>query len=212
MKIAAITPTRGDRKQFFDFARVQLDSQTVQPDARYYMAYTPENGAADLIQRVRKGIELARRDGMDAVFVIEDDDCYPSNYIEEMKRHFLFADFVGYDDTTYYNIRNKTWMSQSHPGRSSLFCTGFMLHAINDFVWPADHFLWLDVRLWEFARDAKKKVRLLANNPCVGIKHGVGLCGGKAHRWDMVNKDPDMSFLKSRVEDYQFEFYSKLKL
>lgn len=138
MKIATITPTRGDRPQFFEFARVQLDRQTVQPDNRYYMAYKPDNGVPDLIQRVRRGIELARKDKMDAVFIIEDDDCYPSNYIEEMRKHFRDGDFIGYDDTLYYNVKNRTWLHQTHPKRSSLFCTAFLLSSVEDFIWPSD--------------------------------------------------------------------------
>lgn len=212
MKIATITPTRGDRPQFFDFARVQLDNQTVQPDTRLYMAYEPENGVFDLTQRVRKGVAMAKNYGAEAVVIWEDDDNYPSDYIETLLPHLKHNDFVGFENTFYYNIKNKTWMHQAHPKRSSLFCTAFKLSAIEDFLWPADHFLWLDIRLWEHARDTRKKVKFIEINPCTGIKHGHGLCAGKSHNRVLEHSDKDLSFLKSRVEDYQFEFYSKLKL
>ena len=60
MKIATLTTTRGDRPQFFEFAKVQMDLQTVDIDFRYYIGYTPESSEPDLTQRFRKGIDLAK--------------------------------------------------------------------------------------------------------------------------------------------------------
>jgi hypothetical protein len=210
--IATLTTTRGDRGKIFDFVEVQIDKQTRQPDKRILINTPPDNGDVDLVKRVRQGLSLAKSSGIQRVYIWEDDDSYPSSYIEEMEKYFIEADFVGYDDTTYYNIKNRTWMNQTHPKRSSLFCTAFRLEALEGFVWPADHYPWLDIRLWEFARDQRKKVKLLKGNPCTGIKHGIGLCAGKSHSRMLEHSDRDLSFLKSRVEDYQYQFYSTLKL
>lgn len=211
MRIATLTTTRGDRRIFSDFARVQVELQTVDPSFVYIIDSPPHNTEFDLVTRVKKGIEMARNDGVEYIVIIEDDDCYPSNYIETLLPH-LTVDFVGFESTLYYNVRNKTWLHQTHPKRSSLFCTAFRVAAMDDFIWPADHYLWLDMRMWEHAREKRKTIKFLQPNRCIGIKHGVGLCAGKSHKRVLENADRDMSFLRSLVEAYQFEFYSKLKL
>lgn len=210
--IATLTTTRGDRGRLLDFVETQIDKQTKQPDVRILINTPPDNGEFDLTKRIRTGLRLANEKGIERVYIWEDDDAYPSNHIEEIEKHFVEADFVGYEDTTYYNIKNKTWMSQTHQKRSSLFCTAFRTEALEGFVWPADHYPWLDIRLWEFVRDQRKKAKLLRGNPCTGIKHGIGVCAGKSHSRMLEHSDRDLSFLKSRVEDYQFDFYSKLKV
>jgi hypothetical protein len=210
--IATLTVTRGDRPQFFEFCKEQIASQTLKPDKAYFISYPPKGSEFDLVERIKMGYHLAKSEGIEKVFIIEDDDQYPSNYLEVLNSNLNGADFIGYEDTTYYNIRNRTWMSQTHAKRSSLFTTGFKVSALDDFIWPADHYLWLDIRMWEHARDRRKKVTLLKGNPCTGMKHGLGLCAGKSHNRILEHNDKDLSFLRSRVEDYQFTFYSKLKL
>jgi hypothetical protein len=210
--ICTLTVDRGDRKPFFDFCILQLKEMGLNGSDSIFVDFPPTSHEFDLVKRFRLGVERAKEKGFDYVCVVESDDMYPDSYVEIMFHNLLGNDFVGFTDTIYYNIRNRTWMTQSHPGRSSLFCTGFRVSALDDFRWPADHYLFLDIRLWEHARDTRKKVKLMSGNPCIGIKHNVGLCGGKAHKWEMGNRDPDLSFLRSRTSDFHFEFYSKLKL
>jgi len=207
---AIITPSR-DRPKMFSFCIEQLNRQEVQPTNRYYMNIPPVDSQPDLIRRIRNGIELAQRDGIDIVYIIEDDDQYPSNYFELME--IGDNDFIGFSDTYYYSLSFKTWRHQYHNTRqdgprSSLFCTGFRISALKDFRWPPDHYLWLDIKLWEYARDSRKKVKLMENNPCLGIKgHGEGMHAGKSHRLTFEHLDRDLTFLEKRTEPYQFEFY-----
>src|SRR5688572_10748437 len=107
--IATLTTTRGDRGKIFDFVETQIDRQTIQPNLRIIVNGLPENGDFDLVKRIRRGVESAKLSGIQRIYIWEDDDSYPSNYIEEMEKHFVDADFVGYDDTVYYNIKNRTW-------------------------------------------------------------------------------------------------------
>lgn len=209
-KFCTITPTR-DRPKMLQFCRAQLELMTIHPQSKYFINYNPTDSQPDLIRRVRSGIELAQRDGIDIVYIIEDDDCMPADYFELMD--IGDNDFIGSDSTYYYNIKNKTWRYQQHPGRSSLFCTGFRISALENFRWPADHNLFLDIALWDFARDTRKKVKLMSDNPCTGIKgHGEGMHGGKAHKQVLENKDnEDMDWLANRTDDFQFKFLSKWK-
>lgn len=211
MKACTLTFDRGDRPQFFNFCLDQLRvMHNGNMDNAIIINEPPISHEHDLVKRFRKGVEIAKAKGFEVVYIVESDDSYPSDYIDRM--YVNGADFVGYEDTTYFNIRNRTWMSQTHPKRSSLFCTAFKLSAIEDFIWPADHYLWLDIRLWEHARDKKKKVKLMTSNPCIGIKHAVGLCAGKAHKRILEHNDKNLEFLHSKLEPYQYEFYSKLNL
>lgn len=211
--IATITMSRGDRPQFLEFCKEQIARQTVKPDKAYFITY-PANGLEfDLTQRFKMGYEMAKADGVERLYVIEDDDFYEEYHLQKLESEIGDADFIGYSSTLYYNLRNRSWMHQTHPGRSSLFCTGFRVSALSDFIWPPDHYLWLDMKLWEFARDKGKKVKLIDQNmSCMGIKHSIGLTAGKAHKQMLPNRDMDLSFLRSRVSDFHYQFYSTLKL
>lgn len=209
MTWATITPSRGgERPEFFQFCVKQLTELTG-GQRNYLMNERPTSNEPDLVPRVRKGIELAKKDGFTHVYLFEDDDSYNASYFQ----NYLDFDFFGYSDTTYYSLRNKTYATFKHPGRSSLFTTAFKISALDDFDWPPDNYVFLDLKIWAHAAKKKKaKIRLLKNNPCLGIKHGQGLVGGKGHRMIMKNKDNDLKFLRSRVNDETFEFYTKMML
>lgn len=217
ISVIVVIPTRGDRPVFSDFCKKQIERQTERVDEIYPVDYAPLSSQPDLTQRIKKAWLHAKEMGHTYMFIFEDDDLYSENYIEYVlnlnKEGEVMYDFLGFSSTLYYHIGNRTWKHQTHPGRSSLFCTVIRVDALNDFVWPADHYLWLDLALWNFARDTRKKVKIVDNEViCVGIKHNVGKCAGKAHKWVMENKDPDLSFLRSKTDDFHFDFYSKLKL
>lgn len=206
---AVIVPTRGDRPQFFEFCKWQLDRQTLQPKNRYYIAYEPESEEMDLVKRIKSGVELAKRDGIDLVFICEDDDFYPSNYFERFAPHFKSYEFFGGEHTTYFNLRNKTYKTWAHPNRASLFTTGFKISALNLFQWPSDNEKFLDIKLWEYARRRKKKFIISGT---VGIKHGLGKTAGKGHIMRLGKVDTDLTFLKLHVDPVSFQFYKDLML
>lgn len=212
-RYATITPSRGDRKELLNFCMGRLADMNELPNSpvrNYIMAGTPIDEKIDLVRRVRNAVEWAEADGIDFVFIIEDDDFYPMNYFS------LFGDldnvdFVGFSDTKYYNLKTRTYQRFDHPERSSLFTTGFRISALDIFNWPKDDYKWLDVALWDYANRAKKRIKLLKDNPCVGIKaHGMGLCAGKGHVIPLKNTDTDLSVLKGAMDKEAFEFYTGL--
>jgi hypothetical protein len=211
MSFATITPNRGgERKLLFEFCIQQLKKMNGDkpPMNAYVINYPPKDDKVDIVPRVRMGVEMAKKDGFTHVFIVESDDFYPVGYLQRS----LDFDFFGFDTTWYYNIRNRTYAKYIHPKRSSLFCTGFKISALDKFQWPADDTIFLDIALWQFASRGRFKVKLLKDNPCLGIKHNIDKVGGKAHRWTMRNKDSDLSFLKSRVDAEAFQFYKDLML
>lgn len=207
MEFAVIVPTR-DRPRCLANCVRQMNRQTLQPDVIYYMAAPPESGDMDLVKRVREGVGLAKADGINLVFIIEDDDAYPDDYFERFKPFFEQYEFFGDDFTTYYHLGNKTYRTWHHPNRSSLFTTGFKISALNLFTWPPDNERFLDIRLWDYARRRKKK---FIYSGAIGIKgHGEGKTGGKGHFMRLTNEDRDGSFLKSKVNG-SIDFYNSLQ-
>jgi hypothetical protein len=210
---ATLTCDRNDRPQFMELCKKQL-SRFVNEEPRSIYSiivdYAPSSNQFDLIKRFREGIRTAREQGIENIIVVESDDYYSHDYL----KHFDFDqyEFIGWSNTTYYNIRTRQWQKMYHEGHSSLCATGIKISALDGFVWPPDDNLWLDIALWKFAKLRSKKWKLFDDeNPVLGIKHGVGRYGGKGHTLDLREKDPDLSWLKSRVDSEAFEFYSNLK-
>jgi hypothetical protein len=179
-----------------------LRRQTLQPDKVYLINYTPRQQSPDLTQRIRIGWERAKNDNIDFCFIIENDDYYPANYLAKMSPGWSanrLVDFVGIDTTIYYHVYFQRILRMQHDGRSSLFCTGFRTNALDNFKWPDDKYLFLDILLWKFAQKKKFASGIIP----IGIKHGFGLCGGMGHsnghnfpedgsKWILQNVDPDM--------------------
>ena len=81
---------------------------------------------------------------------------------------------------------------------------------MDKFPWPADHTVFFDIKLWEYAMWGNFKVKLETENPLLGIKHGIGKCAGKAHRMELENHDPNLEWLKGFVDKEAFNFYTDL--
>lgn len=207
MSFCSITPSRGDRPQFLEFAKHQLSRMTVKPDKSYFIDYKPKSEDVDLVERIQEGIRQAQADGFNEVYILEDDDAYLPSHFEKMQ--LGNADFIGEEKTTYYNLRNKTWQTMNHPGRSSLFITGFKISALKDFNWPNRTERFLDISLWSYA---KKKKRKFVETGAIGIKHSIGLCGGRGHQMQMKNIDSEMEWLKANTTQDAYTFYKALNL
>jgi len=212
MKIGIIICDHGGRDELISFARKQISRQTVKPDAVYHIG--PElikpTDSIDLVARLKMGCQHAKEDGMDFVLVTED-DMYPADYIERFVP-YMHLDFVGQNYTTYYHLKNRTWKvfnGSDHKNRSSLFTTGFRLSALNNWNWNdlRPDLTFVDIKLWEYSR---RRTKAFIDTGAIGIKHGIGRCAGKGHIQKYQNEDPDLSWLKSKVDEEAFEFYKQL--
>lgn len=209
MSFCTLTPSRGDRPQFLEFCKYQLSRMSVKPDKSYFIDWKPQSDDFDLVTRIKDGIHQALQDGFNDVVIVEDDDFLKSDHFEKMNLNG--SDFIGEEKTTYYNLRNKTWQTMNHPGRSSLFITGFKLSALKDFNWPRSNERFLDISLWDHAKRHKLK-RKFVETGAIGIKHGQGLFAGRGHVLTMKNTDLEMEWLKSNVDATAFDFYKSLNL
>lgn len=209
MSVALLTMDRGDRKPFMDHCIYQTSKLKPLGLEHIQVTYPPKNNQFDLTERVKKGWEIAKEKGFEWVVIIESDDYYPEDHVLRMWPHFDKADFIGSEFTIYYNLRNRTWERTSHPNHSSLFCTAFRVSAMDNFKWHLAHKVFLDRDIWHHA---KKFRRAFIEMNAIGIKHGIGLCGGKGHVQTNKNKDYSLQWLKSKVSAESFEFYSNTEL
>jgi hypothetical protein len=208
VRFCVVIPDRGDRPEFTKNCLRMLDRMTLKPDEIYHINYPVFEKGYDLIQRVRSGVLSAQKDGFDLCFIIENDDYYPANYFERFKPFFEDFHFAGQDFSDYYNIKNLTHNRFQHDYRASLFTTAFKISALNNFDWPPPEKPFLDIELWKYARHKKRK---FIDTGAIGIKHGIGLCGGKGHKmyWPKTF-DKNMNELRKRVDPVSFEFYKSM--
>lgn len=211
MRYCSITPNRGgERAELFQFCLQQL--QRMNGGQHVTNAYLMNDRAVsdqcDLVPRVKHGIEMAIRDGFEWAFIIESDDAYPDNYFERFAPYLNNFDFVGDQYSTYYHIGDKRYTRIHHPGRASLFTTGIRLSALSKFQWPADSYVFLDQPLWKYAKRFRCK---FVDSGAIGIKgHKAGKTGGKGHRIKLKTDDQNLFFLRNKVQEHHFEFYSDL--
>jgi len=200
----AIIPDRGDRPEFTEHCLKRLKAYDWIDII--HVCYEPSDHRFDLIERIQKGVKQAKSEGYKKAFIVENDDWYSLEYFQP----FDF-DFVGYSDTIYYHIKSKTWEHTFHSKHSSLFTTAFKLDALDGFKWPRPDAVFLDVELWKHAMNSPRlRYSLKQTNPCIGIKHGMGLCGGMGHRQTFPFKDYDMKWLESKVDSESLELYKRL--
>lgn len=205
--IGVLIPTRGDRPEFLSRAKMMIKRQTLQPDMVEVVDDQPKSEKPDITWRYRIGCERLFAKGCDFVIFWEDDDWYSSQYIETMFSKWVEngrPKLFGIQDTSYYHIGTKKYLSINHPGRASMMATA-VSREISGIHWGDDNNPYTDIYIWKqvqgvtFAPD--KKI-------CLGIKHGIGLCGGAGHNanWQRYDKDDkNGAFLKATVgEDYDY--------
>jgi len=209
-RIGVIIPTRGDRPEFMAQALKLLERQTLQPSHVEIVTDVPVNQKKDITRRYRLGCERAFAKGMDVVIFIEDDDYYDSDYIRLMMEAWNAAgkpDVFGIGETTYYHLGLRNRNHQKHIDRASAFCT--MISKLPTF--PRDEESFTDIHIWK--NSTNKKTCLFPKPIAIGIKHGIGLCGGIGHSKAMSgyrNPDPDLSWLRANVDPESFAFYESI--
>ncbi len=229
MKIACIIPDRNDRPLFLEHCRKMLANQTVQVDLIWVVNAPATSEKPDITKRYRLGYELISDDGQfDVIFLIENDDYYAPDYIEKMLTAWKEAgkpELFGTAYTYYYHVGLGSYFLMKHPERASAMNT--MIVPGLKITWPNDNEVYTDLHLWlhQHVVDCRKKTWSPSNIISIGIKHGVGLCGGR-HHFDRLGRykmkgglgnedangidDINMEFLRANVDKDSFEFYLKM--
>ena len=216
-RIAVIIPDRRDRPRFLEQCLKLLAAQTLQPVLVVLVDDEPLSNAVDITWRYRIGYQRVSFSSrpVDLVAFIENDDWYHPNYLEYMaaqwEAHGRPA-MLGLNHTVYYHIGVRKHFMLNHPTRSNAMNT-FILPGL-PLRWPLDHDPYTDVWLWNYGLDNANNKRRVVLTPaqeyCLGIKHGVGKCGGQNHSDNMeryVHDDEDGAWLRSIIVGDGVDWY-----
>ena len=209
MKIGIIIPDRKDRPLFLANCLRMIHEQTVKPDIVELVNDDPLSDDCDITWRYRLGYERMRKRNLDIIFLMENDDYYAPDYIETMLNEWHkhgCPEIFGTNYTIYYNIKLFAWFTMNHLTRSSAMST--MLRPDLTFPWCADNEPYTDIHLWD---KLKGVVFQPSKHICLGIKHGIGLCGGRGHN-DRLHRftelDHDKRLLSQVMDNKSFDFYT----
>lgn len=215
-KIAILIPDRGDRPVFMRHCIDIIENQTLKPEIILVVNEPPKSDAIDITYRYRTGYNELKDGDYDLIFFIENDDYYAPDYLEMMHRNWIAEgkpNMIGTGSTLYYHIGILKYTTMKHRSRASAMNTAIVPGL--DLKWCADSEPFTDMFLWmrEDANDISRVVFYPDKIYSLGIKHGMGKCGGmnhvnRLHRYD--NSDADMSYLRGIVDKKSFEFYKKL--
>lgn len=210
MKIGVLIITRGDRPKFLEHAKYLLSLQTKQPDFIEIVDEKPLTNKCDITYRYKKGSNVLFRKGADCVLPFEDDDFYSENYIETMVKKWVENReplIFGLANTIYYSLTQKKFTILKHRGRASMMSTMISRDAVIN--WGEDNYPFTDLTLWNQLKGVAVEDE---SGLCIGIKHGIGLCGGKAHNSNFPYSidDKDFKYLESKVDKRSFEFYKSI--
>jgi glycosyltransferase involved in cell wall biosynthesis len=221
MRIAVLIPDRNDRPKFLANCWRMMEEQTLKPvhieiinneviDVNADGYVEPGSQKCDITFRYRTGYDKLRNKGFDLIAFIENDDWYSPHYLETMVAEWNKRgqpDIIGTDYTIYYQLEFRKFLEMNHKTRSSAMST--LIRPDLNFPWCKDEDPFTDMWIWNQIRN--KVTFKPEKHICIGMKHGVGLCGGQYHRTRLERykfNDPNMSFLKSVLDENSFKFYS----
>lgn len=248
LKIAVLIPDRGDRPQLLANCLRMMEGQTLKPAHIEIIGVEEEStpppfdsaqgdtsnlqlltsifnitptDQCDITLRYRTGYERLRGKGYDLIALIENDDYYAPDYLEYMAAQWEAngrPQLLGHSYTIYYNLNIRAWRWWFHTERSSAMNTCIVPDL--QLTWPADNDPYADIHLW-FKNDLKRTIIKPDRHYCIGMKHGIGKCGGVAHvRGDgnagidwmdrYTQTDPELTWLKENMDVERFKFYSSL--
>lgn len=198
MKIGVIIPTRGNRPAFLDNCLRMMKHQTLQPYRIEVIDDEPISEHCDITHRYRTGYHRFKKDEVDLISFIEDDDAYSPIYLEHLARawqHNGRPDLFGMNKTPYYHVRLRKWFYMHHDQRASAMAT-FIKPGMH-FNWPVDTDPFTDQWLW-LRNNIGIKNRLVIpyhTGLYCGIKHGMTITGGdmhsnKLHRYTIDSAEP----------------------
>src|SRR5690348_1604522 len=203
VKVGILIPTRGiERIEFIKNALRLVDAQTVKPYRIQVVGSPPKNELCDITYRYKHGYSLLS--DVDIIFFWEDDDWYAPDYIEHMLIEWDKAgrpDIFGTIFTMYYHIKIKKFFKMNHHQRASAMNT--MIRPNKEIVWGKDDDPYTDCFLWMTGQKLTRAMYEPKVIKSIGIKHGVGMPGGKGHIDNLhrfLNDDRDMYWLKGIVD------------
>jgi glycosyltransferase involved in cell wall biosynthesis len=213
MKIGVIIPDRNDRPEFLQNCLRMMKAQTLQPSFILVVDMPAKSDACDITFRYRTGYQFFDQLNYDVLAFIENDDYYHPTYLETMVREWEKAgkpDLFGTNQTIYYHIWLRKYMTMFHSERSCMMNT--LIVPGMKFIWPLDHDPYTDQWIWMENISGIQSKKLFTPEKMIsfGIKHGVGKVGGGSHTTDLDrydNDDPLLIWLKENTDAESYRFY-----
>jgi len=223
VSLTIITPT-GDRPLAFALCQNWVRKQTLQPDQWIViddgkiptepivpMQYVRREPQTDdpkhtLILNLKTAMPLVKGD---KVMIIEDDEYYAPEYLEEMALRLAEHEVVGIARAKYYHLPTGGYLQIANTRHASLAQTGFRSSFMPELseLWEGDPSL--DMRLWQKVGQARGLLIVDVFKPLyLGIKGLPGRMGiGAGHNPTLyrgVRDTADRAILKKWVpQDYQ---------
>jgi glycosyltransferase involved in cell wall biosynthesis len=210
MRVAVIIPDRGDRPLFMENCLRMVRAQTLGASI-IVVDSPPKDDSCDIVPRIRTAYNFFDSYDTDVIAIMENDDWYAPDYLEKMVeawQRFEKPDLFGTCYTIYYHMQLRGYFTMEHHQRASLMNT--LIKPGLNFEWPVDIEPYLDLHLWKTIPN--RIVFRPEKHISIGMKHGVGKCGGESHVIDqrMIKRfsNPDNGFLKETLDPESFEFYN----
>lgn len=233
VKIGVIIPDRGDRPEFLKQCHRMIERQTLKPSLISLGDnwVIPPTDEVDITKRYKHGYDTLRNQNLDLIAFIENDDFYAPTYLEYWANQWIEhgkPDLLGSNFTIYYHLKLKKHFTFHHESRSSMMNTFIKPDLV--FEWCKDNDPYTDMHLWNmthmlgFQSIAAPLKGKIIQPPILslGIKHGVGMCGGVGHTSEakIVNgqlandrlnryKNEDNGLLERTVDPESFKFYTE---
>lgn len=213
MKVGILIPDRNDRPEFLANCMRMMEAQTLQPTVIELVNDKPVNDKPDITTRYRLGYERLRGKGLDVIAFIENDDWYSPKYLETMTDNWKLngsPDLFGTNHTIYFHLMLQRILTMDHDDRSSAMST--LIKPDMEFTWCADDEPYTDLHLWVTLKNEITNRYIYRPDPVIsiGMKHGIGKCGGRSHldRLNRYNRD-GKELLKKTLDPVSYEFYNK---
>lgn len=209
MKVGIIIPDRNDRPDFLGNCLRMIAAQTLRPVIVELVNDKPISDNVDITWRYKLGYERFWKHDVDVIALMENDDWYAPEYLEVMVNAWNNhgrPDIFGTAYTIYYHLKLRSYFKFNHDERASAMNTLLKPHLV--FPWCVDHEPFTDVYLWDTLKGVTFKPE---KHISVGMKHGVGMSGGRFHT-DRLHrfKESDNGFLEATLDKESFEFYTNL--
>jgi len=232
--VCAITCT-GDRPIAFYLCKKWIMNQKVKPqewiivdDGKVPMENVPKASFVKYIRREPKPgdpkhtmilnlKEALKYVTTNYILIMEDDEYYAPEYIQEMVKRLVTYEVVGIGRSKYYYLPKNTYHQHANMGHASLAQTAFRRSFLNDFLRILDGDSFLDIRIWSLINPGRVSLNETGlqeyitpnkrgliftdniNSLYVGMKGMPGRKGiGSGHR-GIGAKDINLSILKKWV-------------
>jgi hypothetical protein len=150
-------------------------------------------------RNLKVGIDIVKvLPDVEAIFIIEDDDYYKPEYLQEMINRLKGFSLAGETKTVYYNLVSRSFKVNDNTGHSSLFQTCFTKSILPIFESCLTS-SFIDIRLFKKVQNANL---FEAGKLSIGMKGLPGRTGiGNGHRMKNGISDPDGEKLKELLGD-----------